>query len=300
MDEKILVQICLDCLGRIPDGIRRCSTGLANYVYLLEAGGEKYILRCSQDAGAYGETVHWLKKLSEAGVPVPSVLRQGNAQEYEYLLLTYLEGEDLGEAYPKLSEEDKRAIAREVVRLQTKAGSLTVEAPEPGWTWRTFIDDMLALARQRIVRNGYFDAEKVDRLSRASARLESYFAGVKPVVYLDDITTKNLLIHEGRVSGVIDVDWIGVGDVLTFVALTNMALLNLGYDTDYVRFLLEEMQLSEEEKTAFLFYNLLYCVDFMGERGTCFLDKTVEAGQETVNRLNGIYDQLWKEWQGRA
>lgn len=43
------------------------------------------------------------------------------------------------------------------------------------------------------------------------AELAAYFARVEPVAYLDDISTKNLLIHEGRVSGVIDIDWMGVG-----------------------------------------------------------------------------------------
>jgi len=155
---------------------------------------------------------------------------------------------------------------------------------------------MLARARQRIIKNGYFDAEKVDRLSEAAGELDGYFAGVRPIVYLDDITTKNLLIHNRRVSGVIDVDWIGTGDWLTFAALTNMALLNMKYDTDYVQDLLEEMQVSGPERRAFLFYTLMYCVDFMGERGTWFMDKTVEASPEIIQHLNNLYAQLWKTW----
>lgn len=33
-------------------------------------------------------------------------------------------------------------------------------------------------------------------------KFEEYFAGVKPVAYLDDISSKNLLIHNGRISGI--------------------------------------------------------------------------------------------------
>ena len=62
----------------------------------------------------------------------------------------------------------------------------------------------------------------------------------------------------------------GIGDKLTFVALTNIALLNMECDTDYVDYILEEMQLNETEKKAFFFYSLLYCVDFMGERAPRF------------------------------
>lgn len=83
---------------------------------------------------------------------------------------------------------------------------------------------------------------------------------------------------------------------MTYVALTNMALLNLGYDTDYVKYILEEMQVSDVQRKAFLFYTIMYCVDFMGERGMQFMDKTIEVNGQIVDRLNKIYDTLWYEW----
>ena len=126
--------------------------------------------------------------------------------------------------------------------------------------------------------------------------MDEYFATVQPIAYLDDISSKNLLIHQGRISGIIDIDWIGVGDKLTFAALTNMALLNSEYDTDYVKYILEEMHVTDIQKRAFLFYTLMYCVDFMGERGMRFMDKVVEVNDQIIDRLNGIYDLLWKEW----
>lgn len=101
-----------------------------------------------------------------------------------------------------------------------------------------------------------------------------------------------LLYHRG----IIDIDWMGIGDKLTYIALTNMALLNLEYDTDYVKYILEEMQVDDIQKKAFLFYTLMFCVDFMGERGTQFMDKTVEVNEQIIDRLNRIYDQLWDEW----
>ena len=296
MNSGMIAQICLDCFSRPADAVSRCAAGQGNYVYQLETGGAKYIVRCSGEAGAYDQTVRWLEKLAAVGVPVPVVLRRGVFRGYDYIVLSYLEGEDLGAVYADLSAEDKRAIAKEVVRIQEQAGTLRPEALEPDWSWRGFVDEMLGRAGERIEKNGYFDPEKADRLQEESRRLEGYFSGVRPAVYLDDISTKNLLIRHGRVSGVIDVDWIGIGDRLTYAALTNMALLNMEYETDYVQYLLEEMGISETERTAFLFYTLMYCVDFMGERGTRFMDKVVEVNPQVIARLNRIYDTLWKEW----
>lgn len=296
MDETIIAQICLACFSQQTGGITRCTTGQGNYVYLLETGGEKYIVRCSREEGAYTQTVYWLEKLAAAGISVPRVIRQGTLRGYAYLVLSYLEGDDLGAVYPALTAEDKRAIAKEVVEIQRRAGTLDPGPLDGGWTWRAFVDEMLARARERIIRNGFFDAEKADRLSEAAGELDEYFARVRPVVYLDDISTKNLLIHNRRVSGVVDIDWVGTGDWLTYAALTNMALLNLRYDTDYVQYLLEEMRVSGIEQRAFLFYTLLFCVDFMGERGAAFLDKTVAVNGEIIAHLNNLYDRLWKTW----
>ena len=49
------------------------------------------------------------------------------------------------------------------------------------------------------------------------------------------------------------------------------------------------------EKKAFRFYTLMYCVDFMGERGMQFMDKTVEVNEQIIRKLNRIYDRLWDE-----
>lgn len=95
---------------------------------------------------------------------------------------------------------------------------------------------------------------------------KDHFNNFKPVPYLDEISKKNLLIHNNHVSGIIDTDWIGYGDPLTFVALTNVALLDMQCDTDCVDYLLEEVNVTEEQRKVFLFYSLMYCVDFMGKK----------------------------------
>ena len=296
MNEKKVLQICLKVFSEKPSTIERCTVGQGNFVYIVECVGTKYVLRCSVEKNAYGDSIYWLKKLLSIGIPVPKVIAKGKLEEYEYLILSYLEGKDIGLVYTQLKQEEKRAIAKEIVHIQNQAAALKLEDIEPDWSWFGWVNDMLDRARNRIIQNGYFEPERVERLWGQMGQLETYFAGMKPVVYLDDVSSKNLLIHGGRISGIIDIDWIGIGDKLTFAALTNMALLNLEYDTDYVKYILEEMQVNEAGKKAFLFYTLVYCVDFMGERGMQFMDKKIEADEQIVERLNRIYDLLWEEW----
>lgn len=297
MNEKMISKLCLDYFAEEPQKLERCAVGQGNYVYVVECNGAKYVVRCSAENCAYDTSIFWLEKLALIGVPVPKVIAKGKYGEYEYLILSYIEGKDIGIVYEQLTDEDKRAIAKEIVHIQNQVATLELEDVEPDWSWVTFINYMLERAAERIVQNGYFDVEKVGRLRNQMRQLEEYFSGIQPVAYLDDISSKNLLIHSGRISGIIDIDWIGIGDKLTFVALTHMALLNLEYDTDYVRYILDEMQISDVEWKAFLFYTLMYCVDFMGERGMQFMDKKIDVDEQIIDRLNGIYDKLWYEWQ---
>lgn len=296
MNEKMIGQLCLECFSQIPQRIERCGVGQGNYVYIVECAGVQYVIRCSLECNVYENTVYWLEKLASIEIPVPKIIKKGKFGEHEYLILSYMEGKDIGLVYPQLKDDDKKAIAKEIVHIQNQVARLELENLEADWSWCTFIEYMLDRSGERIAQNGYFDIEKPERLKKEMEQLKGYFADVKPIAYLDDVSTKNLLIYHGRISGIIDIDWMGIGDKLTFVALTNMALLDLEYDTDYVKYILEEMQINEIEKKAFLFYTLMYCVDFMGERGMRFMDKTVEVNEQIINRLNGIYDRLWDEW----
>lgn len=297
MNEQMISQLCIQCLSGAPQSIERCAVGQGNYVFIVECSETKYVVRCSSECGAYNDTVYWLEQLASLEIPVPKIIARGKFGEFEYLILTYFEGKDIGLVYPQLSDVEKKEIAREIVRIQDQVAALRIEDVDPQWSWRSSIDEMLERSKERIATNGYFEVEKVDRLWKAAEELDEYFSSIEPIAYLDDVSTKNLLIHNGRISGIIDIDWMGMGDKLTYVALTNMALLNMECDTDYVKYILEEMCLSGIQKRAFLFYTLMFCVDFMGERGMQFMDKLVEVNRQIIDRLNRLYDALWEEWK---
>lgn len=296
MDEKTINQLCFLCFNEYPDAIKRCSEGIGNYVYIANYNNYRYVIRCSTESNAYAETAYWLNRLTALHIPVPKVIKQGKFQQHEFIILSYFEGNDIGLVYSELTDSDKRNIAKDLVQIQNRVASLELKNIPSSWSWHSFIQSMLARAEERIEKNGYFDVRKVKQLRTQAAKLDKYFSAVKPVAYLDDISSKNLLIHNGQISGIIDIDWMGIGDKLTYVALTKMALLNLEYDTDYVSYILQEMNLSNDQAKAFQFYTLLYCVDFMGERGMSFKDKTIEVNPQIIDRLNRIYDILWEQW----
>lgn len=293
MNNKVISDIFLSYFNQIPQKIERCVVGIGNNVYIVECVHTKYIFRCSLIENAYENTIYWLKELYLLGIPVPKVLAYGNKAEYSYLILNYIEGKDIGLIYQELHEQEKRKIAKDLMEIQRRVSCLTLSHVDEKWSWMQFIDKMLERAENRIEKNGYFDSRKVKQIKELKKCLEEYILSIDPIPYLDDVSTKNLLIYNGQISGIIDVDWIGIGDNLTFIALTYVALLNMNYETDYVDYLLEERGCTDMERRAFLFYSLLFCVDFMGERGMQFGDKTVEVNEDIINKLNDIYEKLW-------
>lgn len=275
--------------------IERCGVGTGNYVFIITTTMDKFILRCSEEKDAYKDAIFLLDKLSVCDIPIPVVLMEGIYGNYSYLILSYIDGDDIGNVYCKLTDSEKKQIAREVVAIQQKVSGIDLRADKE-WNWNVFIDTMLYRAEGRIKTYQYFDINKIAIIKKLQCELQEYLDKVRPTPYLDDISTKNLLICDGKLSGIIDIDWIGMGDMLTFVALTRVALLNMDLDTKYIDYLLDEIHPNAVEYKAFVFYCLVYCVDFMGERGMQFLDKTIPVNKSIIKRLDDIFDILMEEW----
>jgi len=295
MDCKEAIAIFENDTKRSVVRIERCSAGIANYVFIVSTATEKFVLRCSKDANAYHDTVYWLNKLSACEIPIPTVLSQQKYKDYSYLILSYICGNDIGNVYCTLNDREKKQIAKAVVAIQRKVSRINIST-DAEWTWNSVVEEMLNRAEERIKQNRYFDAAKINIIKQLQQEIQEYLDTVQPTPYLDDISTKNLLIDEGKVSGIIDIDWMGFGDMLTFVAMTKVALLNMDLDTKYIDYLLDEIHPNKTEYKAFVFYCLIYCVDFMGERGMTFLDKTIPVNERIIKRLDDIFDILMEEW----
>lgn len=289
--EKYISEICMK-YNLEPVTIQRFLVGQGNFVFYVETADDAYVVRCGTKS--YHKTVRLLKRLSDLEIHVSIPLHSGKYKGIYFMLCSYIKGEDLGKVYHTLSDSDKKEIAKEVVAIQRKVAKVRVGGQQ---NWTSQIQSLLHRAKKRISANGYFDTQKVDAIEMLMPYFRQYFSNLRTVAYLDDISTKNLLIHNKRVSGIIDVDWLGYGDSLSFIALTYMALLDMQCDTVYVQYLLDEMDVTGAEYRVFLFYTLLYCVDFMGERGMTFCGKKVEVNTEIIQKLNGIYENLFSELQ---
>ncbi len=286
---------------------RRFSNGHCHFVYevTLERGGSVVVRLAKEDtAHLLAGGVYWHAKLKPLGLPLPAQLHTSASAPVPHTILERLPGDDLGVVYEQLAAEAKKAVAIAVAEAQRRTAQLpeavgfghALSYEDPALrrrrSWRQVIDELILRCRQRIAAAGAVDPEVVDRVARSLTRFESYFSRVRPVAFLDDTTTKNVLVHQGRLSGIVDVDEVCFGDPLLTVGLTKMALLAKRFDTSYVEHWLDCLQATNEQRAVVNTYAAVFCADFLCEQGHAFNRDNAAVDAEEIAFLLEILETL--------
>jgi aminoglycoside phosphotransferase (APT) family kinase protein len=219
------------------------------------------------------------------------------------MILDRLPGIDLGEAYPTLTSLQKCAIADRIIAIQAAVAGMppgtgfgyakTPNDPSLHQDWEAVLKAHLRRSRQRIVQGGVAPLEAVGQVEALLADHREYLAKVQPTCFLDDTTTKNVLVHQGELTGIVDVDGVAYGDPLYVLALTRMALLSAGYNTEYTDYWAMQLNLSEERLQAFHLYTAIFCADFLSEVGQRFnKDAPEPVDTARVAHLLGLLEGL--------
>jgi aminoglycoside phosphotransferase (APT) family kinase protein len=225
--------------------VRQTLTQSGNDVFRADlADGRSVVLRTSPRRGAFAHTARNLEALRRLDLPVQNVLAAGTigppARESapsaaepsgSFIVLDWLAGRDLGFELPTMSREDMTRVAETVTDVQRRVATLPRStgfgwapigrnADAPRWT------EIFGPAPEPTAEGVPHDPA-LPRLDRLRARLasvrrrvEPHFDSVRPICFLDDLTTKNVLIENGRLTGLIDFDEVCYGDPLMSVGST--------------------------------------------------------------------------------
>lgn len=294
--------------GRGVAGVRRFPEGLCHFVFevVLEDGALLVVrLARPENERLLAGAVFWEERLRTAGVPVARILEADLEKRrcpFAYLILERLEGADLGEVYPELTAGGKVVLAGRMAALQRAVATLPLcrmygDAPsyaEPGahGSWESVVAANIATCRGRVQGNPLLRGADIDRLDAAAAALKADFAGVEARAFLDDATTKNVIVTaDGRLSGIVDVDTVCFGDPLFALALTRAAFAKLGYDSVYTDVWAEALGLGAKGRRRLSFYTALFAAILLSEHGLRFnRDTDVEIERGGVGRLRAIFD----------
>ncbi len=308
--EQDAIRILAAALNKRVQAIRRFPTGLAHYVYDVETdAGENLVIRLARsDLGAFFEgALHWYAPLKRLDVPLP-VLYFASADSAQFgfpvMIMERLPGQDLGEVYGHLSTGHKQRLADAIIAIQRSVATLP---PGQGYgyarsaadralhpCWLNVLEASLERSTRRFETSGVVGQQAAERVRQAVYAHRAYFDAVPPTCFLDDTTTKNVIIaDDGRLSGIVDVDAVAFGDPLLTLSLTQMALLSQGYDTVYTDYWAAQLQLTPAQQHAVRLYTALFCLDFMSELGQSFNKAApIAVDQTQVEKFLGILAAL--------
>ena len=281
--------------------------GLAGYVYTVVFNDTKYVIKISDDKNLIIGSTYWLNKVKDLDIPTPCVIAENLVNAPYFFVMSFIPGKDLGLVYSSLSKNDKQIIAKKIIDFQKEIKKLPMakgfgslnsyeDSENICSSWEESLLNDINRAEEGIIKNGIFSVEYVLKLKQIMPNFREYFNSVKPEPFLDDITTKNVLIHEGKLSGIIDLDWISFGDEVLFLGLVTMALLSMKADIDYADYLKDEMNLNDMQERALKFYVLMFCVIFMSEKGMCFNQaEPMKVSEEEKMLLQEIFNRYYEE-----
>lgn len=292
--------------GREAASVKRFTVGLCHYVFRVTAAdGGDFVFRLAASANReiLKGGLYWLRRLEPLALPIPRVLHDGTDDELPFLILTFLPGADLGIVYASLSEREKQGIAAEVCAIQE---TISILPPHRGYgflrsyeeetqhgRWQDVVERHLEQSLAGIRQNKIFDGALVAPVKAMLPGFSGYFASIRPQPFLDDATTKNVLVDRGRLSGIVDIDQLCFGDRLYCIALTRMSLLQCGYDTTYIGYLAGCSTLNQTEMRMLDFYTLVFCLDFMAEIGQTFnKEEPLAVSESEKERMLAVYHQL--------
>ena len=271
-------------LGLRVRSIRRFGTGSSHFVYdVVTTDAQHLVVRLSRarDLASATGSVFWSDRLRPLGVPLPRILHADLTLRhvpYPVTVLDRLPGTDLGNVIQALTSAQLWALACALHRHQIRIGAQHWGtgygfAPDPGRPPHTSWDAVLraelrrTLARIRAAR--VVDPDLADPVRRALDRA-CWVRDIPPTPFLHDITTKNVIIDSGRLSGIVDVDDLCFGDPLYLPALMRMALAAHDRPMTYYEHWLALIGPDRAQRRALDLYAAIHALGFLAELGQVF------------------------------
>jgi Phosphotransferase enzyme family len=306
--ESDAAQLVLKLLKVQPLQVIRFRTGLAHYVFDVRTPDQQHVVVRMTDSSpaSLNGAVYWSQRLQSLNLPLPALLgddRHARLTPFPALILEHLPGTDLGHVYHLLSRTQKVNLATELAQIQRQVATLPL-GPGYGYAvsyddhgllpaWADVIEQSLTRSQMRIAALGRLSVAYVERVRALMPTFSAYFSSIAPIAFLDDTTTKNVLISEGRLSGIVGVDYVCFGDPLFPVALTQMALLSMGADLEYTDAWCDAIALDADQRAVLTFYTCVFCVDFLSEVGHVANQNNVTADDDQrIKQLTTVFESL--------
>ncbi|MEL7421416.1 MAG: aminoglycoside phosphotransferase family protein [Bacteroidota bacterium] len=282
MNRTAIQDLSKEVLGQIPQAIIRKTIGICNEVYELQFADKSYILRMNREKEWIYGTHKFLPLFQELGIKVPSIIAEDYSKSsypFCYQIQTKIAGQDLAIVFPELSPAELKAIAKEVSNIFDKFNALPYRKSFGGLTGMNegqeesqlaIIKERVRTIRERNQSSNVLGEEVLQILDQLLTDYQPYFQSVRPKLYFDDLNSKNVMIHNGRFNGIVDLDFLTKGDYLEGIGGIIAAWYGTAAGEIYINAIFTYQRLDEFQQKVARAYGILHLILWTSEEGIRF------------------------------
>lgn len=272
--------------GSPVDRIERMSNGICNEVYRVRAAELDCVVRLKREARyMYGSHNH-LPIFRAAGIDVPEILAEDyslTSSPFAYQVLTVIPGRDINDVIHTLDDDQLNAIAGHISHVfdalksvpnNGRFGVLWGDDADLVDSWPGEIARMTKVVIGWGTRTGVLDDRLAEILEFINREYKPYFENVRPVTYYGDICAKNVMIHEGKFSGLVDLDALAQGDPLEAIGRIKASWYGRPHGTTYAEAVMSHQNLTPAQRLIVTMYALLNRTYWTLENGIQFNQNT--------------------------
>ncbi len=274
MTQEQVIQLVTEVLGETPSAVKLLTFGHNSVSFDVTLSERALILRTNKNPSVFARTAHNLSVLRHLGLPVPHIVASDLSQAHypmAYMMLGKIPGRDLRFELGTMTGAQKESLAEKIVGFQRRVATLP---PGRGFGYapigeRAAFSSWQDLITSEIRRDLPADPDPplagwLERVFGLMDRFAPYLGRVSPTPFLDDLTTKNVVVERGELRGLIDFDVICYGDPLWTLGLTATAIVaDVGAEhLDYVDALCHAYGLDEASRKVVDLYAALFALTF--------------------------------------
>ena len=297
--------------GQKPLDVVRMSNGICNEVYLAGINGRDVIVRLHAEKRYLLGSHNHIPIFKSKGIVVPDILAEDYSKRdipYAYQVLSKLEGKDINEVIRTLNDEQLRSIAKEIANVfrrlrevpnNGKFGVLWGDDKDLVDSWAGEVRRMTGVVLGWGRKTGVLNDELQNVLEWINKEYADYFNKIKPLTYFGDICAKNVMINEGKFSGLVDLDALAQGDHLEAIGRIKASWYGTHYGQVYSDAVMDALNLSAEQRKLVTMYALLNRVFWTCENGVQFNQNTSrKVDQARMKQDKAVVHALNAELRG--